>query len=44
MQSNFIKLETKTDNGIINRGKYTLPNTPAFAINVLEVLFKQSAK
>jgi hypothetical protein len=40
----FIKLETKIDNGIINRGKYTLPNTLALAINVLDVLVKQSEK
>jgi hypothetical protein len=41
---NFIKLEIKTDKGTINLGKYTLPNTAALAINVLEVLVKQSEK
>ena len=30
--------------GVANRGKYTLPNIEALAMNVFDVLFKQSEK
>ncbi len=42
--ASFMRLETRTESGTINRGKYTLPKMDELAINIFEVLIKQSEK
>src|SRR5690606_33281695 len=37
-------LEMTIDTGILNRGKYTFPNKPAFVVKVLDVFVKHAAK
>src|ERR1043165_7188226 len=41
---NFSRPDTTLDKGSINRGKYTLPNTDALSVNVLDVMFSVSEK
>ena len=41
---NLKKPDNIIDAGTVKRGKYTLPNTEAFATNVEEILLNESAK